>query len=60
MEFFEVENKNGIKIVRFNNVRKRNALNKKAYYALGDILNEAAKDPKTKAVVLTGNGEFFR
>jgi enoyl-CoA hydratase/carnithine racemase len=60
MEFFLVENKNGSKIVWFNNLRKRNALNKKAYIELANILNDAAKDDAVKCVVLTGKGDFFR
>ena len=59
-EIFEIAEKNGIKIVTINNPRKKNALNRKAYIALADILNEAAKDVTVKCVVLTGKGDFFR
>lgn len=60
MEYFEITNKNGIRLVKFNNVRKKNALNKKAYIALGEILNAAAIDDSIKCLVLTGKGDFFR
>lgn len=60
MEFFEIEDKSGIRTIRFNNIRKKNALNKRAYIKLGDILNKASSDDSIKCVVLTGKGDFFR
>lgn len=60
MELFAIEDKNGIKTVRINNPKKKNALNKKAYMALATILNEAGADNKVKCVVITGVGDFFR
>lgn len=60
MEFFRIEDKNFVRTVTINNPRKKNALNKKAYFALGEILDAAGKDDKVKALVLTGNGDFFR
>lgn len=60
MDLLEVEDKNGIRTVTINNVRKKNALSKDAYLALADVLNNAGKDEKVKCVVLTGKGDFFR
>lgn len=60
MEFFKIEDKNCVRTVTINNPRKKNALNKHAYFALGEILDAAGKDGKVKAVVLTGTGDFFR
>lgn len=60
MEFFEISDSNGIRTVRINNTKKKNAINKQAYYALARILNEAGQDVNVKCVVITGNGDFFR
>lgn len=60
MEFFKIEDSNSVRKVTINNLRKKNAINKKAYLALSEILNEAGKDDKIKALVLTGSGDFFR
>lgn len=60
MEFFEVSDNSGIRTVRINNQKKKNAINKKAYQALADILNKAATDDAVKCVVVTGRGDFFR
>lgn len=60
MEIFGIEDKNGIKIITINNPEKKNALNKKAYIALAEILNKAGADDRVKCVVITGEGDFFR
>lgn len=60
MDHFEIGDKSGIRRVCINNTRKKNALNKSAYFALGNILNEAAADEQVKCVVLIGKGDFFR
>lgn len=60
MEFFEIVTNNGIRTVTIANIRKKNAINKSAYQALGKILNTAAVDDQVKSVILTGKGDFFR
>lgn len=60
MEFFIVEDKNGIRTITINNVKKKNAINKLSYYALAKLLNDAGKDDHVKCCVLTGKGDFFR
>lgn len=60
MEFFEISDSNGIRTVRINNTKKKNAINKQAYQALARILNESGQDVNVKCVVITGNGDFFR
>lgn len=60
MEFFQIADKNSIRIVTINNPKKKNAISRPAYLALADIINAAATDEKVKAVVLTGAGDFFR
>ena len=60
MEIFDISNNKGIRTVRINNPRKKNALNFRAYYAIAEILNKAAEDDSVKALVFTGTGDFFR
>ena len=60
MELFEISDFGGIRTVTINNLKKKNAINKKAYKALALILNEAGQDGNVKALVLTGKGDFFR
>lgn len=51
--------RNNIKIVTFNNPRKRNALNIRMYVKLTEILNNAAADKDIAMVVLTGAGDIY-
>lgn len=60
MEFFKIEDQNRIRKVTINNPRKKNAINKRAYLALSEIINDAGSDDKITALVLTGSGDFFR
>lgn len=60
MDLLEVEDKNGIRTITINNVRKKNALTHPAYQALAAILNNTGNDGEIKCVVLTGKGDFFR
>lgn len=60
MEFFEISDSNGIRTVKINNPKKKNAMDNPAYLALGQILNTAADDDEVKCVVITGKGDFFR
>lgn len=60
MELLELESKDGIRTVTFNNQKKKNAINRKVYLALARVLNEAAKDETIKCLVITGKGDFFR
>uniref|UniRef100_A0A336M0Y5 CSON009794 protein n=1 Tax=Culicoides sonorensis TaxID=179676 RepID=A0A336M0Y5_CULSO len=51
--------KNGIKVITFNNPKKRNAISKDDYKKIADELNKAATDDSIKVVVLTGAGNFY-
>lgn len=60
MDLLEISDKNGIRTISINNLKKKNAINKKTYFAIAQSLNEAGLDSQVKAVVLTGKGNFFR
>lgn len=60
MEYFEIEDIGAIRKLIISNSRKKNALNKPAYFHIAKLLNEAAQDDKVKCVVLTGKGDFYR
>lgn len=60
MEFFEVEDLNSIRKITISNPKKKNALNRRAYVALAELLHRAGCDDKIKCVLLTGKGEFYR
>jgi enoyl-CoA hydratase/carnithine racemase len=60
MEFFEIKDDCGIRTVTINNAKKKNALNRNAYQALADILNESGAHDSVKCVVISGKGDFFR
>lgn len=59
MEFFEIQNLNSIRKIIINNPRKKNALNREAYYYLATLLNRATLDDTVKCVVITGKGVFY-
>lgn len=60
MEFFKTQDIGAIRKIIINNPRKKNALNRKAYVTLADLLNAAGKDDKIKCAVITGKGDFYR
>lgn len=43
-------------VIKINNPRKKNALNRQTYQELAYILNSAGKDDSISVVALTGNG----
>ncbi|MFA5960093.1 MAG: enoyl-CoA hydratase-related protein [Tatlockia sp.] len=50
---------NGILTLTLNRPDKLNALNSEVLHALSEILSHAKKDPKVKALLLTGSGKAF-
>lgn len=60
MELLNISFSKGIRTITIVNPKKKNAINKKTYLALAQVLNDAASDEKVKCVVLTGSGDFFR
>ncbi|CAD7002478.1 enoyl-CoA delta isomerase 2, mitochondrial isoform X2 [Ceratitis capitata] len=54
-----VEKKDKILVITFDNPKKRNSLNRKAYKELGLVLREVDKDNSVTTVVITGKGDFF-
>lgn len=49
----------GVRTLTINRPEKRNALNSETIFALKDALTEAARDPNSRVVVLTGAGGAF-
>lgn len=54
-----VETRGKIKIVTLNRPKVGNALLLRQYTAIAKVFTDAAHDDNVKAVVLTGNGDFF-
>ncbi|ODT82473.1 MAG: hypothetical protein ABS76_07590 [Pelagibacterium sp. SCN 64-44] len=48
-----------VTLIRFNRTDKKNALHSTMVMRLGDLLREAADDPKVRCVVLTGDDRAF-
>ena len=48
-----------LKILRFSNPKKKNALNASVYDGLAHHLKQAAEDPNITVVVITGTGDFY-
>ncbi|XP_076043853.1 enoyl-CoA delta isomerase 2-like [Oratosquilla oratoria] len=55
----QVTDKNGVRIVRFNNPDRKNALNVEMFMGIAPTLLKAADDPDVKIVVFTGTGDYF-
>lgn len=55
----DVENKNQVLWLKFNRPNKLNAITSDMYEAITENLIQANKDNSVKAVVLTGEGEFY-
>lgn len=50
---------NGIHIIKFNNPRQKNALNKNSYKVITNSLKDAAKNPEVLITVFTGEGDYY-
>lgn len=58
-EHVTVERQDRVLVIRFNRPAQLNALTQAMYGTIADGLEEAANDDALRAVVLTGNGDFF-
>lgn len=54
-----VTERQGVRLIKFNRPRKKNAFNSKMYQNITRILNEDAKNDNIVLTILTGNGDFF-
>ncbi|XP_075161156.1 enoyl-CoA delta isomerase 2-like [Haematobia irritans] len=54
-----VEKQDKILLIKFNNPRKKNCVNREGYIEIGRVLREVAKDESVTMVVFTGVGDFF-
>jgi peroxisomal 3,2-trans-enoyl-CoA isomerase len=50
---------NGVLTLRFNNPKKLNAWSAPMMKAMESAFSEAAADPATKAIVVTGTGNYY-
>lgn len=50
---------NGIHVIKFNNPRQKNALNKNSYKVITKSLNDAANNPEVLITVFTGEGDYY-
>lgn len=48
-----------IQVIRFDNVRRKNAISYLAYSVITDALNYAAEQPEIKVTVFTGTGSYY-
>ncbi|KAA0191426.1 enoyl-CoA delta isomerase 2, mitochondrial-like isoform X2 [Hyalella azteca] len=49
----------GLRIIKLNRPKKKNALNPEMYFRWTELMHEAAKDDKTVLTAITGAGDFF-
>ncbi|KAK7070141.1 Enoyl-CoA delta isomerase 2, mitochondrial [Halocaridina rubra] len=49
----------GLRIIRFNRPKRKNALSTELIYGFQEALEKSAEDPDTKIVVVTGTGDYF-
>lgn len=54
-----ITNNGALRTAMFNNVKKKNALNREAYIEITKALNEAAADDTVTVLALTGAGDFY-
>lgn len=54
-----VEKQDKIVLVKFNNPKKKNCVNRKAYQEIARVLQESGKDETITLVVFTGVGDFY-
>ncbi|XP_059615971.1 enoyl-CoA delta isomerase 2-like [Phlebotomus argentipes] len=59
MSVIKVENRERLRIITIDNVKKRNALNREGYLALTKALRDADEDESVSVVALTGAGNFY-
>ena len=58
-EGFDVTSNGKLKIIKFNKPDKKNALSIPMYNSFVQLLKEAADDPNTTLVAVTGTGSYF-
>ncbi len=56
---FQVSMDGKLRIIKLNKPEKKNALTLTMYLGLVQLLQDAAKDPNTSLVAITGAGNFF-
>ncbi|KAI8126232.1 hypothetical protein FF38_05496 [Lucilia cuprina] len=54
-----VEKQDKLVVVKFNNPKKKNCVNRVAYGEIARVLQEAGQDDSTTLVVFTGVGDFY-
>lgn len=50
---------NGVRIIKINRPKKKNAMNANIYTKLAHLLNEDANNDKVSITIITGTGEYF-
>ncbi|HVX17270.1 MAG TPA: enoyl-CoA hydratase-related protein [Acidimicrobiales bacterium] len=55
----QIDDQDRVRLVTLDRPDALNAMNGELYRATGDALNDAARDPGTSVVVITGNGRAF-
>ncbi|KAK2582717.1 hypothetical protein KPH14_004987 [Odynerus spinipes] len=58
-DIIRIRVENGIEKIILNKPKKKNAITKKMYIDMANILNDLSKDESVHMVVLTGTGDFF-
>ncbi|GAB0092631.1 enoyl-CoA delta isomerase 2 [Sergentomyia squamirostris] len=59
MSLIVIENRGKLRIIRFNNAKRRNAISPEAYFDLTQALQDADKDDSVSVVAITGSGNFY-
>lgn len=54
-----LKNKGALRIIQFNNIKKKNALSQNGYKEITKAINDAANDDTVNVLVLTGTGDFY-
>ena len=54
-----IEKQDKIVVVKFNNPKKKNCVNRTAYQEIARVLQEAGQDDTITIVVFTGVGDFY-
>lgn len=54
-----LKNKGALRVVQFDNPKRKNALSQDGYREVTRALNEAAVDDSVNVVALTGTGDFY-
>lgn len=50
---------NGVRIIKINRPKKKNAMNANVYTKLAQLLNEDANNDKVSVTIITGAGEYY-